>query len=87
MYSFLEEYINTNKEDYDKIIEDGGIKTNSAEICITALATHKPETPLYNETLDDLLSEFDKMTLALAKDGADIKRALTPEQANLLYLG
>ena len=81
VYSLLEEYINTNKEDYDKIIEDGGIETDEVEICITALATHNPET------LDNLLSEFDKMTLALAKDGADIKRELTPEQANLLHMG
>ena len=80
VYSFIEKYTNANKEDYDRIIEDGGIETNSAEICITALATHKPET------LDDLLSEFDKMTLALAKDGADIKRELTPEQANLWHM-
>ena len=43
-------------------------------------ATHKPET------LDDLLYEFDKMTLALAKNGADIKRELTPEQANLWHM-
>lgn len=81
VYSFLEEYVNTNKEDYDRIIEEGGVETNSAEICITTLATHKPEA------LDGLLSEFDKMTLALAKDGADIKRELTPEQANLLHVG
>ena len=80
VYSLLEEYINTNQEDYDKIIEDGGIETDEVEICITALATHKPET------LDDLLSEFDKMTLALAKNGADIKRALTPEQCNLIHM-
>ena len=80
VYSLLEEYINTNKGDYDKIIEDGGIETDEVEICITTLATHKPET------LDDLLSEFDKMTLALAKDGADIKRELTPEQASLLHM-
>ena len=81
VYSFLEEYVNTNKEDCDRIIEEGGIETDNAEICITALATHKPET------LDGLLSEFDKMTLALAKDGADIKRELTPEQASLLHMG
>ena len=80
VYSLLEEYINTNQEDYDKIIEDGGIETDEAEICITALATHK------SETLDDLPSEFDRMTLALAKDGADIKRELTPEQANLWHM-
>ena len=80
VYSFLEEYVNTNKEDYDRIIEDGGIETDDAEICIVAKVVNKPET------LDDLLSEFDKMTLALAKDGADIKRELTPEQANLWHM-
>lgn len=80
VYSLLSDYIIADKEDYDRIIEDGGIETDEVEICITALATHKPET------LDDLLSEFDKMTLALAKDGADIKRALTPEQANLWHM-
>ena len=37
MYSFLEEYINTNKEDYDKIIEDGGIKTTDTLIVRAAL--------------------------------------------------
>ena len=77
---FIGKYTNINKGDYDKIIEDGGIETDEVEICITALATHK------SETLDDLLSEFDKMTLALAKDGADIKRELTPEQASLLHM-
>ena len=81
VYSFIEKYTNANKEDYDRIIEDGGIETNSAEVCITALATYNPET------LDDLLSDFDKMTLALAKNGADIKRELTPEQASLLHMG
>ena len=81
VYSLLEEYVNTNKEDYDRIIEDGGIETDNAEICIVAKVVHKPET------IDDLLYEFDKMTLALAKEGADIKRELTPEQANLWHLG
>ena len=80
VYSFLEEYVNTNKEDYDRIIEDGGVETDNAEICIVAKVVHKPET------IDDLLSEFDKMTLALAKDGADIVKNLTPEQANLLHM-
>lgn len=80
VYSLLKDYIIADKEDYDRIIEDGGIETNAFEICIAALATHNPDT------LDDLLSEFDKMTLALAKDGADIKRELTPEQASLLHM-
>lgn len=83
VYSLLKDYIIADKEDYDRIIEDGGIETNAFEICINALATHKTET---SETIDNLLSEFDKMTLALAKDGADIKRELTPEQANLWHM-
>ena len=81
VYSLLEEYVNTNKEDFDRIIEDGGIETDDAEICIVTKVVHKPET------IDDLLYDFDKMTLALAKDGADIKRELTPEQASLLHMG
>lgn len=81
VYSFLDEYVDTNKEDYNRIIEDEGVETDNAEICIIAKVVHKPET------IDDLLSEFDKMTLALAKDGADIKRELTPEQASLLHMG
>ena len=80
VYSLLEEYVNTNKEDYDRIIEDGGIETDNAEICIVTKVVHKPET------IDDLLSEFDKMTLALAKDGADIVKNLTPEQASLWHM-
>src|SRR5574344_468112 len=81
VYSFIEKYTNANKEDYDQIIEDGVIETFNAKICINALTTHNPET-----NLENLLSEFDKMTLALAKDGADIKRELTPEQANLWHM-
>ena len=34
--------------------------------------------------MKDLLTQFEKMTLALVKDGADIVKNLTPEQANLL---
>ena len=33
--------------------------------------------------LSDLLNEFNKMTLALAKDGELIKQEITPQQANL----
>ena len=80
VYSLLKEYIEATTEECDRIIEDGGIETDEVEICITALATHK------SETLDDLLSEFDKMTLALAKDGSQIKDELTPEQSNLIHM-
>ena len=81
VYSLIKDYIIADKEDYDRIIEDGGLETDEVEICINALTTHNPET-----NLENLLSEFDKMTLALAKDGADIKRELTPEQANLWHM-
>lgn len=37
--------------------------------------------------MKDLLTQFEKMTLALAKDGAVIKQEITPEQANLLHMG
>ena len=36
--------------------------------------------------MKDLLTQFDKMTLALAKDGELIKQELTPEQSNLLHM-
>lgn len=36
--------------------------------------------------MKELLTQFDKMTLALAKDGSVIKQELTPEQANLLHM-
>ena len=80
VYSFLEEYVNTDKEDYDRIIEDGGIETDDVKICIIAMSLSEPET------IDDLLYKFDKMTLALAKDGADILKNLTPEQANMWHM-
>ena len=32
--------------------------------------------------MNELLAQFEKMTLALAKDGAVIKQEITPEQAN-----
>ena len=37
--------------------------------------------------MKELLTQFEKMTLALAKDGAVIKQEITPEQANLLHMG
>ena len=37
--------------------------------------------------MKELLTQFEKMTLALVKDGEDIKRELTPEQASLLHMG
>ena len=37
--------------------------------------------------MKDLLTQFEKMTIALAKDGAVIKQEITPEQANLLHMG
>lgn len=36
--------------------------------------------------VQDLLKQFENMTLALAKDGAVIKQEITPEQANLLHM-
>ena len=36
--------------------------------------------------MKELLTQFDKMTLALAKDGAVIKQELTPEQCNLIHM-
>lgn len=38
------------------------------------------------QNIDDLLYNFDKMTIALAKDGEDILKNLTPEQANLWHM-
>ena len=32
--------------------------------------------------MKELLTQFEKMTLALAKDGSVIKQEITPEQAN-----
>ena len=81
VYSLLSDYIIADNEFYDKIIEDGGLETDEVEICINALTTHNTET-----NLENLLSEFDKMALALAKDGTDIKRELTPEQCNLIHM-
>ena len=36
--------------------------------------------------MKELLTQFEKMTLALAKDGFVIKQEITPEQANLLHM-
>ena len=82
VYSMLKEYINASTEEYDRIIEDGGVDTDEFDISIVPLAQHNAE-----QNLEDLLTDFNKMTLALAKDGADIKRELTPEQASLLHMG
>ena len=38
------------------------------------------------QNLEDLLTDFNKMTLALAKDGEDILKNLTPEQANMWHM-
>ena len=82
VYSMLKEYINASTEEYDRIIEDGGVDTDEFDISIVPLAQRNAE-----QNLEDLLTDFNKMTLALAKDGADIKRELTPEQASLLHMG
>ena len=37
--------------------------------------------------VNTLIKDFEKMTIALAKDGAVIKQEITPEQANLLHMG
>ena len=36
--------------------------------------------------MKDLLTQFNNMTLALAKDGNQIKQELTPEQAHLWHM-
>ena len=36
--------------------------------------------------MKELLTQFDKMTLALAKDGSQIKYEITPEQCNLIHM-
>jgi NTP pyrophosphatase (non-canonical NTP hydrolase) len=36
--------------------------------------------------MNELLAQFENMTLALAKDGEDIVKNLTPEQANLWHM-
>ena len=37
--------------------------------------------------VNTLIKDFEKMTIALAKDGEQIKQEITPEQANLLHMG
>ena len=37
--------------------------------------------------MKELLTQFEKMTIALAKDGEQIKQEITPEQANLFSSG
>lgn len=36
--------------------------------------------------MKELLTQFDKMTLALAKDGGQIKYEISPEQCNLIHM-
>lgn len=36
--------------------------------------------------VNTLIKDFEKMTIALAKDGEQIKQEITPEQANLLHM-
>ena len=36
--------------------------------------------------INTLIKDFEKMTIALAKDGEQIKQEITPEQANLLHM-
>ena len=81
VYSLLKEYINSSTEEYDRIIEDGGVDTDEFDISIVPLAQHNAE-----QNLEDLLTDFNKMTLALAKDGEDILKNLTPEQANMWHM-
>lgn len=81
VYSLLKEYINASTEEYDRIIEDGGVDTDEFDISIVPLAQHNAE-----QNLEDLLTDFNKMTLALAKDGEDILKNLTPEQANMWHM-
>lgn len=81
VYSLLKEYIEATTEEYDRIIEDGGVDTDEFDISIVPLAQQNAE-----QNLESLLTDFNKMTLALAKDGADIVKNLTPEQANLWHM-
>ena len=80
LFELLDDYVGGSVEDYERIIEDGGIDIDGVDINIVENAVH------HTDTLDQLLSDFNKMTLALAKDGDQIKRELTPEQANLLHM-
>ena len=81
VYSLLKEYINASTEEYERIIEDGGVDTDEFDISIVPLAQHNAE-----QNLESLLTDFNKMTLALAKDGEDILKNITPEQANMWHM-
>lgn len=81
LFELLNDYVGGSVEDYERIIEDGGIDNDGVDINIVEYTVH------HTDTLDQLLSDFNKMTLALAKDGNQIKQELTPEQANLLHMG
>lgn len=81
LFELLDDYVGGSVEDYERIIEDGGIDNDGVDINIVEYTVH------HTDTLDQLLSDFNKMTLALAKDGNQIKQELTPEQANLLHMG
>ena len=80
LFELLDDYVGCPVEDYQGIIEDGGIDIDGVDINIVEYAVH------HTDTLDQLLSDFNKMTLALAKDGNQIKQELTPEQANLWHM-
>ena len=57
------------------------MNTDEFDISIVPLAQHNAE-----QNLEDLLTDFNKMTLALAKGGEDILKNLTPEQANMWHM-
>jgi NTP pyrophosphatase (non-canonical NTP hydrolase) len=80
LFELLDDYVGCPVEDYEGIIEDGGIDIDGVDINIVEYAVH------HTDTLDQLLSDFNKMTLTLAKDGNQIKQELTPEQAHLLHM-
>ena len=58
VYSVLKEYINSSTEEYDRIIEDGGIETDEFEICINALTTHNTEQNLSIKQLTKLVHDI-----------------------------
>lgn len=41
---------------------------------------------MLNTNVPELLKEFNEMTLALAKDGNEMKQEITPDQLNLLHM-
>lgn len=81
VFGILDGYVGGSVEDYERIIKGGGIDINGVDINIVENAVH------HTDTLDQLLSDFNKMTPSLAKDGNQIKQELTPEQCNLLHVG